>query len=230
MVRYGMVIDTTKCTGCSVCFGACKDEFVGNDYPAGSNGTGTGATYYSKAQPDAQYGYYGGAPAANGTGNGSAWVIPGQTWMKDVQVVSGTSPNLQSRFVYEPCMQCSNAPCIAAATGGAVSARPDGIVLIDPVKSVGQKNIMSACPYGRIYWNSTLNIPQKCTFCAHRIDNGQNPKCVDACPMSAITFGDLDASTSPIAAVVGQSSVLHPEYNLKTAVTYIGLITGTEEK
>ena len=132
MVRYGMVFDTTKCTGCSVCFGACKDEFVGNDYPATAKGTGTGATYYSKAQPDAQYGYYGGsptgAPSPNGTGAGAAWVIPGQTWMKDIHIVTGTVPNLQAIYLYEPCMQCASAPCITASTGGAISARPDGIV------------------------------------------------------------------------------------------------------
>jgi Fe-S-cluster-containing dehydrogenase component len=33
MAKYGIVIDIDKCTGCHSCFLACKDEFVGNDYP-----------------------------------------------------------------------------------------------------------------------------------------------------------------------------------------------------
>jgi len=33
MPRYGLVIDVTRCNGCYNCQLACKDEFVGNDYP-----------------------------------------------------------------------------------------------------------------------------------------------------------------------------------------------------
>jgi len=181
MVRYGMVIDTTRCVGCSNCFGACKDEFVGNDFLP-----------WSVAQPDAQYGFYGQAAYPTGTPSAGAWVIPGQTWMKDVEVESGKFPNVQSRFVYMPCLQCDTAPCMAAAQNGAIYKRPDGILIIDPTKSAGQTQLVDSCPYGQIYWNNALQIPQKCTFCAHLVDAGKNPKCVDACPMNAITFGDLD--------------------------------------
>jgi len=219
MVRYGMVIDTNRCIGCSVCFGACKDEYVGNDYPP-----------YSMAQPDTQYGYYGEAAQPDGVHPGAAWVIPGQTWMKDVKVVSGTFPNLQARYVYMPCLQCDNAPCMAAATGGAIYKRADGILIIDPVKAVGQSQLVDACPYGQIYWNNALNIPQKCTFCAQNIDAGQNPKCVDSCPLSAITFGDLDDPKSAVSIAAAKAAVFHPEYGTNPKVTYLGLITGTESR
>ena len=33
MVRYGLVIDVSRCSGCCCCLLAVKDEYVGNDYP-----------------------------------------------------------------------------------------------------------------------------------------------------------------------------------------------------
>jgi len=38
---WGLIIDVARCHDCNNCFLACKDEFVGNDWPP-----------YSKAQPD----------------------------------------------------------------------------------------------------------------------------------------------------------------------------------
>ena len=212
MVRYGFVIDTTRCTGCSVCFSACKDEYVGNDFLP-----------YSKSQPETQYGFYGQSAEPDGVNPGGAWVIPGQTWMKDNMVSTGTYPNVKAKYVYTPCMHSDNAPCITAALNGAVYKRPDGLVIIDPEKSTGQTAIQDACPYGVIYWNTALDIPQKCTGCAHLIDQGKNPKCVDVCPMNAITFGDLDDPNSAVAKAAKNAAALHPEYGTKPKVTYIGL-------
>ena len=212
MVRYGLVIDTNRCVGCSNCFSACRDEFVGNDFLP-----------YSKSQPDTQYGYFGLNATPDGVSPGGAWVIPGQAWIKDTEIEKGTYPNVSARYVYTPCMHCDSAPCITAAQNNAVYKRPDGIVIIDPQKSGGQNQIVDSCPYGRIYWNDALQIPQKCTMCAHLIDAGQNPKCVDVCPLSAITFGDLDDPNSAVSKAAKSAAALHPEYNTKPKVTYIGL-------
>jgi Fe-S-cluster-containing dehydrogenase component len=215
MTRYGMVIDATLCAGCDACTMACKDEYVGNDFPG-----------YSAAQPDTTFGYYPGVtPVDSGVQNAKVWVIPGQKWMDRTEVVRGTFPNLKSTRYSIPCMMCTNAPCVKAAKNGDVVTRPDGIILIDPVLSYGDSNLPASCPYGKIYWNSVTNIPQKCTFCAHLVDQGKNPKCVDMCHMSAITFGDLDNPSSAIAKLVatGTPQALHPEYGTSPKVLYIGL-------
>ena len=79
------------------------------------------------------------------------------------------------------------------AADGAVYRREDGIVIIDPEKAKGQKDIVNACPYRVIFWNEELELPQKCTMCAHRLDEGEKePRCVEACPTGALVFGDLD--------------------------------------
>ncbi len=123
-------------------------------------------------------------------------------------------------------MQCINPPCVGAATGGAAYKRPDGIVIFDPVKSTGQHSMQTACPYGVVYWNDTLGIPQKCTFCAHLLDRGwKEPRCVDACITGSITFGDLDDPNSEISKLVatGTPQPMNPEFGAKPSVYYIKL-------
>jgi Fe-S-cluster-containing dehydrogenase component len=98
-----------------------------------------------------------------------------------------------TRISYQPtfCAHCADAPCEAAATGGAIQRREDGLVLIDPAKAKGQRALADACPIGAIYYNDALDIPQKCTGCAHLLDNGwEVPRCVDACATDAILYLD----------------------------------------
>jgi len=98
--------------------------------------------------------------------------------------------------------------------------------MIDPEKASGQKQIVTACPYRVIYWNEEKNIPQKCTLCAHLLDQGwKEPRCAEACPTQAMVFGDMDDPNSEISKLIasGKAEVIHPEYKLKEKVSYIGL-------
>ncbi|GAF75813.1 unnamed protein product, partial [marine sediment metagenome] len=124
------------------------------------------------------------------------------------------------------CLHCGEAPCVNAATDGEVYRRPDGIVLIDPEKSAGKKEIISTCPHRVIYWNEEKNIPQKCTLCAHLLDQGwKEPRCVEACPNGALLFGDLDDPDTDISKQIesGDTGEFHPEYGLKPNVRYMDL-------
>ena len=150
----------------------------------------------------------------------------GQSWMQVVEKERGKYPKVKVAYTPVPCMHCDDASCIKAATGGAVYKRPDGIVMIDPKKSEGQKAVVSACPYRVIFWNEEKQIPQKCTFCAHLLDQGwKAPRCVEVCPTGALTFGDLDDARSDVARRMtsGKLEILHPEYGMKEKVAYIGL-------
>jgi len=146
--------------------------------------------------------------------------------MQVVEKERGKYPKVKVAYIPVPCMHCDDASCIKAATGGAVYKRPDGIVMIDPKKSEGQKAVVSACPYRVIFWNEEKQIPQKCTFCAHLLDQGwKAPRCVEVCPTGALTFGDLDDARSDVARRMtsGKLEILHPEYGMKEKVAYIGL-------
>jgi tetrathionate reductase subunit B len=149
----------------------------------------------------------------------------GHFWMRVQETVRGTVPKVRVDYIAYPCMQCQNPPCVKAAKNDAVYMRPDGITIIDPVKSKGQKDIVASCPYGAIYWNENLGIPQKCTFCAHLLDKGyEMPRCVEACQGYAMTFGDykdLEATIKAKGAVT-----LSPQFGAQPRVYYIGYPTG----
>lgn len=114
----------------------------------------------------------------------------GQFWIKVDEHVQGTKPKIKIHYIPVLCNHCENPSCMKAAENGAVYKREDGLVIIDPKKAVGQKNIMEACPYGAIFWNDVSNIPQKCTGCAHLLAIGKKPRCVDVCHTGALMFGE----------------------------------------
>ena len=123
-------------------------------------------------------------------------------------------------------MHCDDAPCIKMAQNGAIYRRPDGIVIIDPVKAKGQKELISSCPYRVIEWDEQKQLAQKCILCAHMLDKGEKePRCVESCPTGALIFGDLDDPESEVSRLMasGKTEALHSGYNIKEKVRYMGL-------
>jgi Fe-S-cluster-containing dehydrogenase component len=150
----------------------------------------------------------------------------GHFWLRIIERERGKYPRVKVAYTPVLCMHCENPPCVHAAENNAVYKRPDGIVMIDPEKAAGQKQIVGACPYRVIYWNEEKNIPQKCTLCAHLLDQGwKEPRCAEACPTQAMVFGDMDDPKSEISKLIasGKAEVIHPEYGLKEKVSYVGL-------
>ena len=213
MTRYGVLIEADRCIGCDVCVYACKDEFEGNSYPP-----------YSDSQPLTQYEY---TPEdyPEPSSKLATSIKPGHFWMSTENVVSGKYPNVRSVYVPKRCMECDDAPCMKAATGGAIYKSPEGMVIIDPVKSLGQKQVVAACPYGQIFWNEEANIPQACTGCIHLVVKGAKPRCVEACPIGLMTFGDLDDPNSDISNKITtlKAKQLNPELGTRPKVYYTGL-------
>ena len=146
--------------------------------------------------------------------------LTGQFWMKVTDIVRGTTPKVKISYMHDMCQHCDEAPCIPACRQNAIYKRDDGIVIINPEKCTGMKNCVAACPYDVIYFNEDLRLAQKCTMCAHLLDKDwKEPRCVDACPTGALTFGE----EKDLKELIGQAEVLHPEFKAKPRVYYIGL-------
>jgi Fe-S-cluster-containing dehydrogenase component len=148
----------------------------------------------------------------------------GQRWMNILRKERGQYPLIDVAYRPTPCMHCDNAPCVKAAKDGSVYKRDDGIVMIDPEKAKGQKDIVKACPYKAVWWNEEKGIPQKCTMCAHLLDEGwDKPRCVQACPTGALRVIHMnDSEMGNIISTEGLEC-LYPNYETSPRVFYKNL-------
>ena len=200
-----MLIDLTRCIGCDACTVACKQE----------NGTPLD-TFFARV----------------------------------LNVEVGEYPNVKRVYIPVLCNHCDDAPCLKACPNKAIVRRNDGIVLVDQDRCRGTGACVSSCPYGNIILSETdswylknepyeeeyvkprlhQGVARKCTYCAHRVDDGLNPACVVACPTKARIFGDLDDPESEVSKyIVEQKEAtgrqpfhLLPQAGTKPAGCYLG--------
>jgi Fe-S-cluster-containing dehydrogenase component len=148
----------------------------------------------------------------------------GHKWINILQKERGQVPMIDVAYVPTLCNHCDDAPCIRAARDGAIKKRDDGIVLIDPIKAKGQKQLVDACPYGHIWWNDELNLPQAWPFDAHLIDQGwQQTRGHQSCPTGAMKAIKVeDAEMARIARDQGLET-MRPELGTRPRVYYRNL-------
>ncbi|MEM2424740.1 MAG: 4Fe-4S dicluster domain-containing protein [Candidatus Bathyarchaeia archaeon] len=147
--------------------------------------------------------------------------LTGHFWFKMVEKERGSYPKVKVSYIPTLCNHCDEAPCIKSCQYKAIYKRPDGLVIIDPLKCTGCRDCIYACPYGSIYFNETLMIAQKCTGCAHLLDEGEKePRCVDACPTGALKFCEEEEAKD----LLKQAGFLSPEFSFtKPRVYYLHL-------
>lgn len=123
------------------------------------------------------------------------------------------------------CNHCADAPCLPVCPVGATFQRADGIVVVDADRCVGCAYCVQACPYDARFINHETNKADKCTFCAHRVDAGLLPACVESCVGGARIFGDLNDPHSTVRQRLDAepSAVLKPEAGTQPRVFYLHL-------
>jgi Fe-S-cluster-containing dehydrogenase component len=146
------------------------------------------------------------------------------SWVDIMRKERGMYPIAEAHFMPVMCNHCDDAPCMKVAKNGAIKKRDDGIVIIDPEKSKGQKAIVDACPYGAVFWNEEKQIPQAWIFDAHLLDNGwPRPRVEQSCPTNVFRSLKIDdAEMQRIQAQEGLE-VLRPELKTKPRVYYKNL-------
>jgi Fe-S-cluster-containing dehydrogenase component len=146
----------------------------------------------------------------------------GQRWLNILRKERGTFPKVQVAYLPVPCLHCDEPPCVVG--DGSAYKREDGIVIIDPQKAIGRKDLVEKCPYEAIYWNEELNLPQKCVGCAHLLDEGwKDTRCSQICPTEATKLVLVDDEEMARIAAEQGLRTLHPELGLKPRVYYKNL-------
>ncbi len=196
--RWGMLIDTTKCaSGCDACVRACDQE----------NGI------VEKVDDPAQRSH----------------------WIRKIDLKDPRNGRQHSLPMM--CQHCAHPPCVDVCPTGASMKRADGIVLVDRHICIGCRYCMMACPYkARSFVHQPLTqqnpeVPrglgcvESCTLCVHRVDKGQLPACVEACPEKAMVFGDLEDPNSEISRRIASAATTQVRADLKlnTGVRYQGI-------
>lgn len=150
----------------------------------------------------------------------------GHRWMNIERRERGRYSRNDYVYLPMPCQHCENAPCIEAGKG-AVTRREDGIVMIDMEKAKGNKELLKACPYGAIYYNEEADVPQKCTMCAHLLDDPDwvpgIPRCAHSCPTKAIKAYHLEPEEMEAMVKEEGLEVYKPELGTKPHVYYKNL-------
>jgi Fe-S-cluster-containing dehydrogenase component len=156
-------------------------------------------------------------------GYAAAQPAAGHRWIEVRTRERGRAPLVDAAHLPVMCNQCDAAPCVAAGRG-AVHQRPDGIVIIDPVAAHGRRDLVAACPYGAIWWNEELQLPQKWIFDAHLLDRGWSaPRCVQSCPTGALRALKVEDAEMQALAGAERLEVLQPELGARPRVYYRNL-------
>lgn len=217
-MRRAIVVDLKKCLGCKACVMACKAE----------NNTIRGIKWRKVLESEEHE-----FPSVHRS------LIPRQCMHCDkppcVEVcpVQASYIREEDRLVlikFDRCIGCRY--CMAACPYGArefnwgypedaqyFDWEVEGKAVLDKVRTIPpNKNPYYVGPKAR-----TKGIVEKCTFCVHRIDKGEEPACVRTCVGRALVFGDLDDPNSEVRKLLARRYhiVLLEELGTKPKVFYL---------
>jgi len=139
-----------------------------------------------------------------------------------VERTDGSFPNLELEIRSERCNHCDNSPCVRCCPTGASHIAEGGIVLVTHHECIGCAACIQSCPYDARYSHPEGWV-DKCTFCHHRVELGQNPACVSVCPTKCMYFGDLDDPNSEVSKKLlsRKWKTLAPEAGTKPQISYL---------
>ena len=147
----------------------------------------------------------------------------GHKWINILQKERGQVPMIDIAYVPTLCNHCDDAPCMKAATRRHQEA-PRRHRHHRSGQGQGAQRLVDACPYGHIWWNEELQLPQPWTFDAHLIDQGwQQTRGQQSCPTGAMRAIKVEDEEMARIAREQNLEVMRPELGAKPRVYYRNL-------
>lgn len=108
-------------------------------------------------------------------------------WRRVGESEGGVFPQVSQLFNSMSCNHCIDPAClIGCPTNSYIKIEETGIVIHDDPSCIGCQYCTWNCPYGVPTFHEERHIVTKCHMCHERLDEGQSPACVQACPSGAI--------------------------------------------
>jgi len=116
-----------------------------------------------------------------------------ETWRSVGLIQGGTSENPAVQHVTSACHHCAEPACMKGCPTLAYEKDPvTGVVKHLEDQCFGCQYCILKCPYDVPKYNKKRGIVHKCDMCIGRLNVGQAPACVRACPTGAIRITLVD--------------------------------------
>jgi len=107
-------------------------------------------------------------------------------WRRVGEMEMSTFPDTLQLFNSMSCNHCIEPECLIGCPTESYIKFDNGIVWHDDPSCIGCQYCTWNCPYEVPVFNKERGIVTKCHMCADKLEMGQTPACVQACPSNAI--------------------------------------------
>ncbi len=108
-------------------------------------------------------------------------------WRRVAEIEGGWYPHTQRAYLSMGCNHCVEPTCLTGCPVDAYTKEPlSGIVRHSADACIGCQYCTWNCSYGVPQYNPERGVVGKCDMCHGRLELGQAPACVSACPEGAI--------------------------------------------
>jgi formate dehydrogenase iron-sulfur subunit len=115
-------------------------------------------------------------------------------WRRVGELEGGSFPTTRRFNLSMACNHCLEPTCLSGCPTNAYTKLANGVVHHDADECIGCQYCIWNCPYEVPVFDERRKIVSKCDMCLPRLEAGQAPACVGACPTHAITVEKVNVA------------------------------------